>query len=75
MVTSFDELKKASPKLPDSQRAELAVFLLESLSLSDEDWSSSWEAELKHRMMEIKSEGFVGIPAEQVLERLQNRVK
>ena len=75
MNTTFEELKMVSSNLPPAQRVELAVYLMESLELPDENWTESWEKELASRLEQFRSGNIKGVPAEEVLSRMQNRVQ
>lgn len=86
MNQTLQQLKDASSGLPAPQRAELAHFLLQSLEPDDlasvllppeppqeEGWAEAWQEELSRRLDEIRSGKVVGVPAEEVLGRLQER--
>jgi putative addiction module component (TIGR02574 family) len=71
MSQSLQELKDASSALPESERAELARFLLHSLDDGEEaDARADWLALAQQRMAEVKAGTVVGIPAEEVLRGL-----
>jgi len=67
------KLKSQIKKLPASQRAELAHFLIETLEREDEGWESAWDKELDRRVKEIKSGRARGTPAAKVFARLRER--
>jgi putative addiction module component (TIGR02574 family) len=73
MTLTYEELRDATAGLPRPQRAELAQLLIESLAEDDLDWSAAWKDELAHRLEEIRSGQAVGIPIEEVLDRLRQR--
>jgi putative addiction module component (TIGR02574 family) len=58
--------------LSESERAELAHFLIQSLEQGkDEDAEKAWDAELGRRAKEIKSGKAIGEPAEKVFSDLR----
>jgi putative addiction module component (TIGR02574 family) len=73
MTPTLQDLKNASSSLPALQRAELAHFLLRSLDPEEDGWDEAWGRELARRLEEICSGHVVGVPAEEVLGRLQER--
>lgn len=71
MSLTFQQVKDAASGLPESQRAELAEFLLSSLGEQcDENAQTAWLALAEQRMTELRSGKVLGIPAEQVLKNL-----
>lgn len=65
-------LKLQLAELARRERAELAMFLIQSLDDgSDDDAAEAWEAELNRRVAEIKQGRARGIPAEQVFAELR----
>jgi putative addiction module component (TIGR02574 family) len=73
MTPTLQDLKDASSGLPATQRAELAHFLLRSLEPEEDGWAAAWQEELGRRLEEIRSGQVVGVPAEEVLNRLRER--
>jgi putative addiction module component (TIGR02574 family) len=73
MTPTLQELKDASSGLPTPQRAELAHFLLQSLEPEEDGWAEAWQEELSRRLKEIRSGQVVGVPAEEVINRLRER--
>lgn len=73
MVLSLEQVKDAATRLPFSERAELAQFLLQSLEPQEDGWADAWRDELTRRLEEIRTGQVVGIPAEEVLGRLRER--
>ena len=72
MSAIAEELKSQLAKLPMSDRAELARFLLESLHEDEpSETEAAWNAELNRRIAEIESGAVVGIPAEDVLAEMR----
>jgi putative addiction module component (TIGR02574 family) len=65
------ELRQQLSTLPAEDRAELALFLIESLdSEVDADADTLWEAELDRRAEQIKSGTVQGEAARSVMDRL-----
>ena len=72
MSETAEKLRAELAQLPVKDRAELAYFLIHSLDVdTDPDTEAAWDAELRHRLEEIKSGMAVGEPAEQVLNELR----
>jgi putative addiction module component (TIGR02574 family) len=68
-----ERLKNELTKLPQSERAEQAHFLLQSLDeerVADED---AFDAELMRRWAEIENGTAKRIPAEVVFEKMRRR--
>jgi putative addiction module component (TIGR02574 family) len=68
MPTIIQKIKNQLKKLPISQQAELADFLIESLEQED-----AWDKELARRVKEIKSGRARGTPAEKVFAKLREK--
>jgi putative addiction module component (TIGR02574 family) len=73
VTAKLQDLKDASSGLPAPQRAELAHFLLQSLDPEEDGWTLAWRNELALRLHEMRSGQVVGVPAEEVLNRLRER--
>ena len=74
MTQAALDLREQLTRLPERDRAELAEFLLDSLSPAySAEIEKEWEAGLKRREEEILSGRVVGIPAEQVMAELRQR--
>ncbi len=73
MTPTLQDLKDASSGLPALERAELAHFLLRSLEPEEDGWAAAWQEELARRFEEIRSGQVVGVPAEEVINRLRER--
>ncbi len=71
MSPSLEELKSTLSGLPPPARAELAQYLLRSLDPDEEGAAAEWLALAERRMAEVRAGQVVGIPAEQVLEKLR----
>jgi putative addiction module component (TIGR02574 family) len=59
--------------MSNPERADLAHFLLRSLEPEEDGWAEAWREELALRLEEIRSGKAVGVPADDVLARLQER--
>jgi len=72
MVITAIELFEAALKLPETERAELAERLLESLPDSESGYDRMTEeeflSEMKRRADELKADPSKGIPWEQVMD-------
>jgi putative addiction module component (TIGR02574 family) len=73
MSSLLDELKHRASRLPDTERAELAIFILDTLEPEEQGAADAWRSELDRRMAEIRSGAVVGIPMDDVLARLRER--
>jgi putative addiction module component (TIGR02574 family) len=74
MSLTLESLKSQLGALPSRDRAELAQFLIDSLeSGSDADTEAAWEAELAHRVADIRAGRVDGKPADQVFAELRER--
>lgn len=75
--TQYEELVERILQLPYDQQLELMDRLRGNLhaseeQISSETWKAAWLPELHSRMAETDA-GDCGIPAEEVLEKLQGR--
>ena len=74
MTPATEELKEQLARLPISERAELAHYLLGTLDESaDRETETAWDAELARRGAEIRSGGVMGEPAASAFARLSRR--
>jgi putative addiction module component (TIGR02574 family) len=74
MTETIERIKQELVALPATDRAYLANFLIDSLDPEDDaTLDPTWEAELKHRLQEVKSGLAVGAPADEVFARLQRK--
>lgn len=71
MSATLEELKATVSGLPVSERAELALYLLRTLDVSEEGAAAEWLSLAERRMDDIRAGRVVGIPAEQVMESLR----
>lgn len=70
-MSAGPELKQQLATLSVEDRAELALFLIDSLDpVVDDDADVLWETELNRRADQIESSTVQGEPAENVMERL-----
>ena len=70
-MSAGPELKQQLVTLSVEDRAELALFLIDSLDpVVDDDADVLWETELNRRADQIESRTVQGEPAEKVMERL-----
>lgn len=72
MSATAEKIRTELASLNDSERAELAHFLIQSLTQGvDKDAEAAWDAELARRAEEIKSGRAKGEPAEKVFSELR----
>lgn len=75
MSSTLDRLTEELANLPATDRAKLAVFLLDSLepelgTESPEEIAAAWDLELERRVQSIRDGQEEGIPAAEVLRKL-----
>lgn len=77
MSPAFEQLKSQLGRLSQEERAELAVFLLDSLGPEEDDRevSAAWEEEIGRRVADIRSGKAEGKPAEQVFAELREQFR
>jgi putative addiction module component (TIGR02574 family) len=69
------ELKNKAAQLSDSERAELALSLIESLDgPADPDVEEAWRLEIERRMGQIDRGEVQLIPGDEVFARLRRRL-
>lgn len=74
MSRTLQELYREASELSESERAELAGLLLESLESEPEaDVEAAWSEEIERRVREIDSGKVKTIPWEQVRAQLHGR--
>jgi putative addiction module component (TIGR02574 family) len=72
MTDLAEKLKSQLLQLAETDRAELAYHLLRSLGdEGEDDVRAAWEIELEQRWQEMESGSVRGIPAEEVLAKMQ----
>jgi putative addiction module component (TIGR02574 family) len=75
MARKLHELFREAAELSESERAELAGLLLESLEgVPDEDVEAAWAEEVERRVRQIDSGEVKTIPWEQVRAELYTRL-
>ncbi|OYV06836.1 MAG: addiction module component [Verrucomicrobiales bacterium VVV1] len=72
MTVAAEKIKAELAKLSDSERGELAHFLIQSLDQSeDEGAETAWDNELERRADEIISGRSVAVPADKMFSELR----
>ena len=76
MSTTLDELKREAAKLPDAERAELALSLIESLDApADEgDFEEEWRQEIERRASQVDRAEVQPVPGDEVFARIRRRL-
>jgi len=75
MSKVLTELKEKAAQLPEPERAELALSLIQSLDGPPDDGvEEAWDIEISRRMAEIESGEAKLIPADEVFTRLRRRL-
>lgn len=67
------EWKSELVTLPARERAEIAYFLLESLSDDEADGEAAWDLQLQQRIDDVQQGRVTGIPASEVFGQLRER--
>ena len=70
MTKVVRELYEKASQLPESDRAELAALLLESLDPPDEGVEEAWAREIEHRLAEYRAGRVRTIPWEELRAHL-----
>jgi putative addiction module component (TIGR02574 family) len=77
MVVAIEKLKAELVALTERERADLALFLLNSLddtnADSDPDVEGDWDIALARRADEIRNGGAQGIPADQLFAEMREK--
>ena len=72
MSNILAELKQKAAQLPEAERAELALVLIESLDgPADADVEEAWRVEIEHRVAQVERGEVELIPGDEVFERLR----
>lgn len=71
MAVTVERLKEELLTLAPIERNDIIHFLIESLSVEDEDVDENWIAELRRREEEILDGTAEGIPAEEAFAELR----
>lgn len=75
MSSTLAELKEQAAQLPERERAELALSLIESLDEpADEDVEEAWRIEIERRVAQVESGEVQLIPGDEVFARLRRRL-
>jgi putative addiction module component (TIGR02574 family) len=71
MSTAADTLYQAALQLPESDRADLAARIIDSIdSVTDADWAETWDAEIAKRVEELDQGKVKTIPWDEVQRRM-----
>lgn len=75
MSNMLVDLKEKASRLPDTERAELALSLIESLDgPADPDVEEAWRVEVERRIAQIERGEVQLIPGDEVFARLRRRL-
>ena len=75
MSSALAELKEKASQLSETERAELALSLIESLDGSpDADVEEAWRIEIERRVGQIERGEVELIPGDEVFARLRRRL-
>ncbi len=75
MNAHTSQILKTALELPENEREEVAIELLESLSPDgDADYDAAWEAEIQRRIDEMRSGRVQGIPWEEVRKKMRSKL-
>ena len=75
MSDTLAELKTKAAQLSDSERAELALSLIESLDgPGDPNVEEAWRIEIERRMAQVDRGEVKLIPGDEVFARLRRRI-
>ena len=75
MSNMLVDLKEKASRLPDAERAELALSLIESLDgPADPDVEDAWRVEVERRITQIERGEVQLIPGDEVFARLRRRL-
>ena len=71
MATAADTVYQAALQLTESERAELAAKLIESIDpTTDADWAEAWDAEIAKRVDELDQGNVKTIPWNEVRQMM-----
>lgn len=74
MTVAAEKIKAELAKLSDSERGELAHFLIQSLDQSEvEGAETAWDDELERRADEIINGRSVAVPADKMFSELRSK--
>jgi putative addiction module component (TIGR02574 family) len=75
MTNILAELKERAAQLPEAERAELALVLIESLDgPADADVEEAWRVEIERRAAQVEPGEVEPIPGDEAVERLRRRL-
>lgn len=75
MASALSDLKKKAAQLPEHERAELALSLIESLDgPADPDVEEAWAQEIERRVLQVEKGEAELVPAEEVFARIRRRL-
>ena len=75
MNSILAELEQRATQLPAEDRAQLALFLLQSLESADEgDIDEAWRVESERRLAQIDSGEARSVPGDEVFTRVRRRL-
>jgi putative addiction module component (TIGR02574 family) len=75
MASTLSDLKKKAAQLPEHERAELALSLIESLDApADPDVEEAWAQEIERRVRQFERGEAELIPADEVFARIRRRL-
>jgi len=75
MSSALTELKEKASQLSETDRAELALSLIESLDgPADPDVEDAWRIEIERRMGQIERGEVQPVPGDEVFARLRRRL-
>jgi putative addiction module component (TIGR02574 family) len=75
MSNMLDELKKQAAQLSESERAELAFSLIESLDgPPDANAEEAWRIEIERRVRQVESGEVQLVPGDEVFARVRRRL-
>jgi putative addiction module component (TIGR02574 family) len=75
MARKFSEIESELAKLPVSERAKLALALVESLEPEEEgDVAEAWRLEAERRYEQFRRGEVTAIPGEEVFANLRRRL-
>jgi putative addiction module component (TIGR02574 family) len=75
MSNTLTDLKEKASRLPETERAELALSLIESLDgPADPDVEEPWRIEIERRIGQIERGEVQLIPGDEVFARLRRRL-
>ncbi len=75
MASAFLEVESQARMLSESERARLALTLIELLDPLDGDFAEAWRVEIDRRWREIESGTAVTIPASEVFAQARSALK